>query len=119
MGVSVAVVMAGDHIAFMRVCVLVRAAIVAFAFVALWTWVVPVWLADGPLEPRWSVSAVLLMAAGAAVMLRCVWDFAWTGRGTPAPFDPPRRLVVRGLYRHVRNPMYLGMALALAGEALA
>jgi protein-S-isoprenylcysteine O-methyltransferase Ste14 len=40
------------------------------------------------------------------------------GKGTPAPFDPPRRLVVRGPYRFVRNPMYLGGALTLAGAAL-
>jgi protein-S-isoprenylcysteine O-methyltransferase Ste14 len=47
-----------------------------------------------------------------------VVDFAWAGLGTPAPFDPPRRFVVSGFYRWVRNPMYLGMGLFLAGEAL-
>jgi protein-S-isoprenylcysteine O-methyltransferase Ste14 len=40
------------------------------------------------------------------------------GRGTPAPFDPPRRLVIRGPYRFVRNPMYIGAGLALSGAAL-
>jgi protein-S-isoprenylcysteine O-methyltransferase Ste14 len=63
--------------------------------------------------------ALALMIAGAAIMVRCVFDFAWTGRGTPAPFDPPRHLVVRGLYRWVRNPMYVGMGTFLIGEALA
>ena len=48
----------------------------------------------------------------------CILSFAVIGRGTPAPFDPPRRLVVRGPYRYVRNPMYLGAGLALAGAAL-
>ncbi len=48
----------------------------------------------------------------------CILTFALLGRGTPAPFDPPRRLVVRGPYRYVRNPMYLGAGLALAGAAL-
>ncbi len=55
------------------------------------------------------------LLAGAMVGLRCVFDFAWTGRGTPAPIDPPRRLVVRGFYAHVRNPMYLGFGLAIFG----
>jgi hypothetical protein len=37
-------------------------------------------------------------------------EFAWTGRGTPAPWDPPRGWSISGLYRWVRNPMYVGMA---------
>ena len=57
------------------------------------------------------------MAIGAAIYLRCAWDFASTGKGTPAPIDPPKRLVARGLYRFVRNPMYFGVLLALLGEA--
>lgn len=57
------------------------------------------------------------MAIGAAIYLRCAWDFASTGKGTPAPIDPPKRLVARGLYRFVRNPMYVGVLLALLGEA--
>ena len=57
-------------------------------------------------------------AAGASVALWCIYTFASVGRGTPAPFDPPRRLVVRGPYRFVRNPMYIGAGLALAGAAL-
>lgn len=55
--------------------------------------------------------------AGAALALWCVLAFAVVGRGTPAPFDPPRRLVTTGPYRSVRNPMYLGAGLALAGAA--
>jgi protein-S-isoprenylcysteine O-methyltransferase Ste14 len=56
--------------------------------------------------------------SGAVLAVWCILSFALIGRGTPAPFDPPRRLVVRGPYRYVRNPMYLGASLALAGAAL-
>ena len=98
--------------------VLLRAAVVAALFIALWTWFVPRWLAGGALRPRVSVTAIAMMVIGGAGMLKCVWDFAWTGRGTPAPFDPPRRLVVAGLYRYVRNPMYVAMGIFLIGEAL-
>ena len=55
------------------------------------------------------------VCAGFAVALRCVWDFGWTGHGTPAPFIPPQRLVVVGLYRYVRNPMYVGFATGWIG----
>ena len=64
------------------------------------------------------VAGMLLGAAGAALALTCILTFVIVGRGTPAPFDPPRRLVVRGPYRLVRNPMYLGAGLALSGAAL-
>jgi protein-S-isoprenylcysteine O-methyltransferase Ste14 len=59
-----------------------------------------------------------LMLAGAAGLAWCGWHFAVTGRGTPAPFDPPRHLVVKGLYRHTRNPMYVSVAAVLIGESL-
>src|SRR5712691_6271276 len=70
-----------------------------------------------PIGPLRYLGAALL-AAGAAAYLWCAWDFASAGRGTPAPIDPPKRLVVRGLYHYVRNPMYVGVALVLLGEAL-
>ena len=64
------------------------------------------------------VVGMVFGAVGAAVALWCIFTFATIGRGTPAPFDPPRRLVVQGPYRFVRNPMYIGAGLALAGAAL-
>lgn len=53
--------------------------------------------------------------AGATVYLWCLWDFATFGGGTPAPLDAPKRLVIRGLYRYTRNPMYLGVLSVLVG----
>ena len=64
------------------------------------------------------VAGLVMSAAGAVLALWCVATFAIVGKGTPAPFDPPRRLVVRGPYHVVRNPMYIGAGLALAGAAL-
>ena len=66
----------------------------------------------------WQVAGILVGASGAALALTCILTFVFVGKGTPAPFDPPRALVVQGPYRLVRNPMYLGAGLALAGAAL-
>ncbi|MGP8252885.1 MAG: methyltransferase family protein [Terracidiphilus sp.] len=64
------------------------------------------------------IAGMTVGSVGAVVALWCVVAFAWIGKGTPAPFDPPRRLVIRGPYRWVRNPMYIGASTALAGAAL-
>jgi protein-S-isoprenylcysteine O-methyltransferase Ste14 len=66
--------------------------------------------------PYWLAAPLLL--AGVLVYLACVWVFATNGRGTPAPIDPPKKLVTRGLYRWVRNPMYLGVLLVVLGETV-
>lgn len=65
-----------------------------------------------------SAVAIVVATLGTAIYFRCLWDFAATGRGIPAPIDHPKRLVVRGLYRYVRNPMYLGVLLILLGETV-
>jgi len=63
-------------------------------------------------------AAILLGAVGTAIYARCAWDFTFAGLGTPAPIDPPRKLVMRGLYRRSRNPMYVGVLSILVAEAL-
>jgi protein-S-isoprenylcysteine O-methyltransferase Ste14 len=55
---------------------------------------------------------------GGLIALWCIVTFVRMGRGTPAPFDPPRRLVICGPYQFVRNPMHLGAAIALTGAAV-
>jgi protein-S-isoprenylcysteine O-methyltransferase Ste14 len=70
-----------------------------------------------PALQAWSLCAGALVVAGALVLLKCVWDFFAAGQGTLSFIDPPRRLVVRGLYRYTRNPMYSGVLAMLAGQA--
>lgn len=62
--------------------------------------------------------AVVLIGAGAAVLLHAVWRFAVEGRGTPSPTAPTEQLVVSGAYRYVRNPMYVAVAALIGGQAL-
>src|SRR5262249_40325503 len=70
---------------------------------------------------EYSLNAVGLIALilGLVLLLRCVRDFYVAGKGTLAPWSPPKNLVVVGLYRYSRNPMYISVAMILAGWALA
>jgi protein-S-isoprenylcysteine O-methyltransferase Ste14 len=81
--------------------------------VLLWSGIVRPTTMEAP-----QIAGIVIASIGAAIAVWCIVTFAWIGKGTPAPFDPPRRLVVRGPYRFVRNPMYIGGALALAGAVL-
>lgn len=104
--------------------VLVRAATYAALFIGVVLVFLParVLSRSGVIQPpamgARQVVGIVVVTAGAALALWSVVTFAFVGRGTPAPFDPPRRLVVQGPYRVVRNPMYIGAALALGGAAL-
>lgn len=60
-----------------------------------------------------------LVGLGLVLMGRTIRLFAVVGKGTLAPWDPPRRFVVRGPYRHVRNPMISGVLFVVLGEAIA
>ena len=64
---------------------------------------------------RWL--GLLPLIAGVLIYCWCVWDFM-RARGTPLPLDAPKELVVRGLYRYVRNPMYVGVLLVIIGQAI-
>jgi protein-S-isoprenylcysteine O-methyltransferase Ste14 len=106
-----------------RAALALRATLYGSGFVVLWTWLAtlvrPLDARLGFELPRWlQPVGIVIGGAGAVLALWCVLLFVTTGRGTPAPFDPPREVVVRGPYRHVRNPMYVGGIGVIAGAAL-
>ncbi|HTS89915.1 MAG TPA: isoprenylcysteine carboxylmethyltransferase family protein [Gemmatimonadales bacterium] len=72
-----------------------------------------------PLTGWTLIAAAPLGAAGLAVYGWCLWDFSALGRATPFPLDAPQQLVLRGLYRYTRNPMYLGVLAVIGAWAIA
>jgi protein-S-isoprenylcysteine O-methyltransferase Ste14 len=81
---------------------------------------VPSWLISGVVWPRsgpltWL--GVLIILLGGVIYFRCAWEFAVRGLGTPAPIAPTKFLVTTALHHYVRNPMYIGVALVIAGQA--
>ncbi|HEU5399761.1 MAG TPA: hypothetical protein VFU86_00315, partial [Terriglobales bacterium] len=77
--------------------VTVASLLVGCAFFSLWFWLLPQWLGfrvEAAGQASWRWLAVIPSVLGFAVAMRCVWDFGWTGRGTPAPIAAPQRLVV-------------------------
>lgn len=88
-----------------------------------WTVLVPYWVVGRGARlglGGTTIAGGLLVVAGVALYLTCAfWGFALRGRGTPAPIDPPKNLVVVGPYRVVRNPMYWSVLSVMLGEALA
>jgi non-heme chloroperoxidase len=103
--------------------IVIRALVWATLFIAFFLIAVPARVlggavaADAPMGLQ-QIAALMTTVAGALITIACVWTFVVVGRGTPAPFDPPRRLVARGPYAVIRNPMYVGAALAMSGAAM-
>jgi protein-S-isoprenylcysteine O-methyltransferase Ste14 len=103
-----------------------RAALGSFAFLVvapgvaagLVPWLLTGWDADGDVPTPLVIAGIVLVAAGAAVLLHAFARFVIEGLGTPAPVAPPERLVIGGLYRYVRNPMYIAVAATIIGQAL-
>jgi len=104
--------------------VVVRAVTYAALFVGLlfiylpgrlltWSGVVRPEAKDAP-----QIAGMIVGGVGTVIALWCIFTFVFVGKGTPAPIDPPRRLVIGGPYRFVRNPMYIGAGLVLAGLAI-
>jgi len=100
-----------------------RAALAMTAFLWLWAWIA---LALGRYDERYGIQlpewagtlAYPVGLVGAAICIACIATFIVIGQGTPAPFDPPLQFVAVGPYRFVRNPMYIGGVILLAGFAL-
>src|SRR5882672_5387272 len=104
--------------------ILIKTVIFTFVVPGTVTILIPFWLlSQRPAPMRLQIGVfryfgVVPILLGTSIYLWCAWDFTFAGRGTPAPIDPPKELVVRGLYKYVRNPMYLGVLSLVLGQAV-
>ena len=106
-----------------RIFVILRGVVYSAGFVWLWVWLA---ISVRPYDARLPISLPLwlrpigaaLAIPGGLLALACIATFVTRGRGTPAPFDPPREFVASGPYRYVRNPMYVGAAATMLGAGL-
>ena len=95
---------------------LLRAIAAFLALPALVAFAIPIWIGTSGGRPvRYMVPAVVLLCLGTLLLLWCVREFYVSGRGTLAPWDPPKHLVTSGPYRYSRNPMYIGVITILTG----
>jgi protein-S-isoprenylcysteine O-methyltransferase Ste14 len=106
-----------------RLFAALRGFVYASGFVFIWWLVVasvrPLDQRLGVAMPEWAwTPGLVLVILGGALAASCVASFALVGKGTPAPFDPPREFVAVGPYRYVRNPMYLGAVAVIIGAGL-
>jgi protein-S-isoprenylcysteine O-methyltransferase Ste14 len=92
-------------------------AVVPGTVAGLIPWLLTGWRSSDP-SPAARVFGALLIATGLGVLLHAFARFVMEGTGTPSPVAPTQSLVVGGLYRHVRNPMYLAVAAVIVGQAL-
>jgi protein-S-isoprenylcysteine O-methyltransferase Ste14 len=102
---------------------LIRSVFFTFLVPGTVTVLIPYWLiafsdSRGPNMQSVRLLGLPLILIGAAGLLSCIWQFFSEGQGTLAPVDAPKELVVRGLYRYVRNPMYVSVVTILIGEAI-
>ena len=99
----------------------IRTVIFTIFIPGFWTVAMPYWMLPKGTRPDLrgaGAAGWVLMAAGVALYIACAfWGFAIRGNGTPLPLDPPKKLVVEGPYRVVRNPMYWSVLFVLLGEA--
>lgn len=96
----------------------VRALLAFLALPGVVAFAVPLLLLRPASVSGFTTPGAIVLAAGCAVLLACVREFYVAGRGTLAPWAPPRVLVTSGLYRRSRNPMYVGVLLIVTGWAL-
>lgn len=103
---------------------IVKCAILATVWTAILGWLAPQEMLVSRYHWHpWSFGRLRYLAAlplilGAVMCYAAIWSFATVGQGTPAPFDPPRRLVVQGFFRYVRNPIFVGALLIVVSEAV-
>jgi protein-S-isoprenylcysteine O-methyltransferase Ste14 len=108
----------------MNVQLIVKAVFFTLLMPGMVTILVPYLILGSSVIETWpELSTICILASfiaviGGAILMHCIWGFAFYGRGTLAPINPPEILVIRGLYRYTRNPMYLSVLSVVAAESL-